>query len=89
MKFPVKKLRAGDLSGEVRGNSNRTITFVSNLENAMVDCLVFCNHDRIEVLKKISAGIALCPPETASLGIDTDKLVLIDNRQMSESLVGH
>jgi UDP-3-O-[3-hydroxymyristoyl] glucosamine N-acyltransferase len=76
MKFPVKKIRAGDLPGEVRGDMQRSISFVSNLENATLDCLVYCNHDRIETLKKISAGIALCPSESATLGIDTDKLVL-------------
>jgi UDP-3-O-[3-hydroxymyristoyl] glucosamine N-acyltransferase len=79
MKFPVKKIRAGDLPGEVLGAVNKTITFVSNLENAMPDCLVFCNHDRMELLKEISAGIALCPPETAALGISTDNLVLVLN----------
>lgn len=72
-------MQAGDLPGEIRGDINRTITFVSNLENAMPDCLVFCNRDRIDVLKKISAGIALCPPEVATLGVDTGQLVLVLN----------
>ena len=77
MKFPIKTIRAEDLPGEIRGDINRTITFVSNLENAMPDCLVFCNYDQIEALKGISAGIALCPPKTATSEIDTDKLVLV------------
>lgn len=77
MKFPVKKMRASDLQGDVLGDINRTITFVSNLNNASPDCLVFCSKDGIEALKGISAGIALCTIEAASLGIDSDKLVLV------------
>ena len=59
MKYKIKKLSVRSFKNEFIGDPNTTVNYVSNLNNANLECLTFCNSNRINEIENVNAGIIL------------------------------
>jgi UDP-3-O-[3-hydroxymyristoyl] glucosamine N-acyltransferase len=81
LKFPIKPTNVTEFSGRILGEDNTTVSYVSNLDHADMDCLTFCDENHINHIAEVRAGIVLCPADNESTitGFKAASIVLIEN----------
>lgn len=81
MKFAIKPIRASELKGIIIGRRDKSVSYVSNLDNADQDCLTFCDQNHIDQVPENRAGIILCPMQAKEKITDfkASSLVLTDD----------